>query len=46
MGFFSRFFSDEPGFADAPVIDADDPVESSVSPLIDYALAIMETGKI
>jgi hypothetical protein len=46
MWFFSKFFSDEPGSADAPVIESDDSPESQQAPVIDYVLAMMETGKI
>lgn len=45
MGFFSRFFSDDPGVADAPVID-DNATDSLSEPVLcDFTLTLMETGK-
>lgn len=46
MGFFSRFFSDEPGTADAPVIESDGRPEYEQATTIDYVLVMMETGKV
>lgn len=46
MGFFSRFFSEEAGVCDAPVI-ADDESSGGTEPVaFDYLLAMMETGKL
>lgn len=46
MGFFSRFFSDEAGAADAPVVSEKDSFQEADPVAFDYLLAMMETGKI
>jgi hypothetical protein len=46
MGLFSSFFSDEPGAADAPIIDDNSNGTPAEPALCDFALILMETGKI
>jgi hypothetical protein len=46
MGFFSKFFSGEPGLADAPAIESDVIPDTPQPPVIDYVMAMMETGKV
>lgn len=46
MGFFSKFFSDDAGAADAPVITSADDSTPVASLMLDCAVALMETGKI
>lgn len=46
MGFFSRFFSDEPGAADAPIIVDNGTNNLPYEALNNFAMTLMETGKI
>jgi len=46
MGAFARFFSDDAGDEDAPIVPDENSTEESRVVPFDYLLAMMETGKI